>query len=148
MAVNVGGDDGGMMASINITPFTDVLLVLLIIFMVAATAVVKTGFNINLPKASTSTSDSPDLGIVVSIAVPDRLSVSVNGNAPAAIAGDALEGFLSREHRNLNTDRVIIMAENNVEYREVVHVMDQAKRASLTSIALATNAPDPSSKTH
>lgn len=132
MAVKAGDGDQDVMADINITPFTDVLLVLLIIFMVAATAVVQNGFNINLPKeTSTATVDDPS-AIVVSVAVPDR--ISVNGQAVAAAD---LEGFLRRLKENKNTDRVVITAEDNVEYLQVVAVMDSAKAAGLSGIAMA-----------
>ncbi|NDD28025.1 MAG: biopolymer transporter ExbD [Proteobacteria bacterium] len=132
MAVKAGDGDPDVMADINITPFTDVLLVLLIIFMVAATAVVQNGFNINLPKeASTTSADDPS-GIIVSVSVPD--AVKVNGQP---VAANELEGYLRRLKENKNTDRVIIMAEDNVEYLQVVSVMDSAKAVGLTGIALA-----------
>jgi biopolymer transport protein ExbD len=132
MAVKAGDGEQDVMADINITPFTDVLLVLLIIFMVAATAVVQNGFNINLPKASTTSGPTDASQIIVSIKVPDQISVS---GTPVPI-GD-LEGYLRRLKENKNTDSVIIMAEDDVEYAQVIAVMDAAKAAGLTGIAMA-----------
>lgn len=130
----VKASDGGQdtMADINITPFTDVLLVLLIIFMVAATAVVQNGFNINLPKQATTTGPEDASGIIVSIAVPDK--ITVNGDA---VASKDLEAYLHRLKENKNTDRVVITAEDEVEYVQVIAVMDSAKAAGLTGIAMA-----------
>lgn len=130
----VKASDGGQdtMADINITPFTDVLLVLLIIFMVAATAVVQNGFNINLPKQATTTGPEDTSGIIVSIAMPDK--ITVNGDV---VASKDLEAYLHRLKENKNTDRVVITADDEVEYVQVIGVMDSAKAAGLTGIAMA-----------
>ena len=132
MAVKAGDGGQDTMADINITPFTDVLLVLLIIFMVAATAVVQNGFNINLPKQATTASSEDTSGIVVSVAVPDK--ITVNGDS---VASKDLEAYLRRLKENKNTDRVVITAEDEVDYLQVVSVMDSAKAVGLTGIALA-----------
>lgn len=135
MAVKASDQDADVMAEINITPFTDVLLVLLIIFMVAATAVVQNGFNINLPKEATTASAEDPSGIIVSVAVPDK--ISVNGQS---VPASDLEGYLRRLKENKNTDRVVITADDDVEYLQVVGVMDAAKAAGLTGIAMAAQA--------
>src|SRR5438477_508474 len=80
MGVSAGAGDDDVMAEINITPFTDVLLVLLIIFMIAATAVVQHGFNINLPKA-TKTTQIDDNNIIV--AIDTAGGITVNNKAVA-----------------------------------------------------------------
>lgn len=135
MAIKVGGSDSNLLAEINITPFTDVLLVLLIIFMVAATAVMQYGFNINLPKAVTSATEPFDRDIVVSINKENQIHI---GNNPDQVDRDNVLSSLKRLKTDKNTDRVVIMAEGVVKYANVIWVMDVAKAAGLGSIALAT----------
>lgn len=132
MAVKAGDGGEDMMAEINITPFTDVLLVLLIIFMIAATSVIQNGFNISLPTAIKS-DDASNANIIVSITKNNTIYV---GASP--LREDELLAYLKRLKKAKNTDRVIIMADGNVEYSKVIAVMDKAKDADLTQIALAT----------
>ena len=55
-----GGDDNGdIVAEINITPLTDIFLVLLIIFMITSSAMIESGGKVNLPKAVATQSESP-----------------------------------------------------------------------------------------
>lgn len=132
MAVKAGDGGDDMMAEINITPFTDVLLVLLIIFMIAATAVMQNGFNINLPKAMTR-EEANNANIVISIT---RAGTTYVGSRP--LSETEMVPYLKRLKQAKNTDRVIIMADGEVPYSKVISVMDKAKDADLTQIALAT----------
>src|SRR5213075_2309587 len=63
-----GGE--GLFAEINITPLTDIFLVLLIIFMVTSSVMSQMGVNVNLPKASNATSQSQPEGVIVTL-LPD-----------------------------------------------------------------------------
>src|SRR3954452_23239291 len=62
-----GDGDGGIMAEINITPLTDIFLVLLIIFMVTSSVMTQSGVDVNLPQASSATSQSQPDGIIVTL---------------------------------------------------------------------------------
>lgn len=136
MAVKVGDGDQDLMAEINITPFTDVLLVLLIIFMIAASAVIQKAFNINLPKVMTK-QEAENSNIVVSITRENQIYVGSHQLERAELLP-----YLKRLKESKNTDKVIIMADGDVKYGEVMAVMDIAKDADLTSIALATQQKD------
>ena len=132
MAVKAGDSGEEMMAEINITPFTDVLLVLLIIFMIAATAVMQNGLGIALPRALKS-DDASNANIIVSITKTNAIYV---GASP--LRDSELLPYLKKLKKAKNTDRVIIMADGDVEYARIISVMDTAKEAELTQIALAT----------
>src|SRR3954467_492147 len=75
MAIKAGGgtlepmEEGGaeIVAEINITPLTDIFLVLLIIFMVTSSVMSQMGVNVNLPQASTATSESQPDGVIVTL---------------------------------------------------------------------------------
>lgn len=134
MAIKVLSEtDKELMAEINITPFTDVLLVLLIIFMIAATAIIQNGFNINLPKNVAPTAiNENDTNIVVSIGKDNQIHVG-----SSMVAQSDLAAFLTRLKENKNTDKVIVVADPEVKYSDVIAIMDAAKAAGLNSIALA-----------
>lgn len=132
MAVKAGDGDQDMMAEINITPFTDVLLVLLIIFMIAASSVMKNGLGITLPKA-VKADVAQEGNIVISITKDAQVYVGSRN-----LGQDELLPYLQRLKSEKNTDRVIIMADGTVKYSQIITVMDTAKNAELTNIALAT----------
>ncbi len=133
-----GGEGGGIFADINITPLTDIFLVLLIIFMVTTTAIAeagqdKGGFKVNLPKGSQG-----DAG-----AVPRDLVVAVLADGRAVIGGkvqndtDLAATFTASA--KLNPDTVLVVqADAGVPHGRVVDVMETARRAGLSRLAIAT----------
>ncbi|MCL5774042.1 MAG: biopolymer transporter ExbD [Firmicutes bacterium] len=126
---NSGNDD--VMAEINVTPLTDVLLVLLIIFMVTATAITSTAFNIKLPKVVTK--EEADVSDIV-------INVTKDGDifvGSQKIGMDMLPTQLAKLASKKHTSKVVIKADTSVQYGLVIRVMDSAKKAGLTSIALA-----------
>jgi biopolymer transport protein TolR len=124
------------LAEINITPFTDVVLVLLVIFMVSASFLgmnAKGGMNVNLPSAKTTEPTLP--GKQIEITVTKARVVSINGD-PVAVAD--LPGRLNALRKQSNIDLVVIKADQAVVYDRIVKVMDAVKLAGLDKIALAT----------
>ncbi len=132
MAMAGGNSNEEVMGDINITPLTDVLLVLLIIFMIASTAIAQTGFNIRLPKVVSKEEANPSQ-IIVSI--DTRGSVFVGANR---VDYPALQPYLAKLATARRSNRVIIKADESVLYGVVIRVMDAAKTAGLHEIALAT----------
>ena len=65
MAIQGGNEQGGIFASINITPLTDIFLVLLIIFMVATAVTIESAAHVELPKLQAPTMNQPPKGITV-----------------------------------------------------------------------------------
>jgi len=77
MGMNVGGK-GGAMANINITPYIDILLVLLIIFMVI-TPIVQMDLEVKVPQSSDDSGPSaPDPNVIV-VSIDDAARIAVNG---------------------------------------------------------------------
>ncbi len=124
-------DDDGLMAEINITPFTDVLLVLLIIFMVSATAIVQAGFNIKLPQAAAKDQPQPS---PVTINVTEDGKIHIDRDVMTV---EELPAYLQMMKDKANTDHVVIIADERVKYGEVVEVMDAARSVGLTNVGLA-----------
>jgi len=133
-----GGEGGGIFADINITPLTDIFLVLLIIFMVTTTAIAEAGqdrgaFKVNLPKGTKG--DAGD--------VPRDLVVAILADGRAVIGGrvqDQTELAQTFEaSAKLNPDTVLVVqADEGVAHGRVVAVMETARQAGLARLAIAT----------
>ena len=133
-----GAEGGGIFADINITPLTDIFLVLLIIFMVTTTAIAEAGqdrggFKVNLPKGSKG-----DAG-----EVPRDLVVAVLADGRAVIGGkvqdDAELATTFGASARLNPDTVLVVqADAGVPHGRVVDVMETARKAGLSRLAIAT----------
>lgn len=137
MAVSVDENDDDVMSEINITPLTDVLLVLLIIFMITATFISRTGFNINLPQARTKEQSKPT---EVKVFITKEGKVFSQGQW---IRDRGMEESLKELLSRSKGDRLVIEADKDVNYGLVITVMDRAKKAGFSSIALAARLGGP-----
>jgi biopolymer transport protein ExbD len=141
MAVKLpDGDDGtdGIFADINITPLTDIFLVLLIIFMVTSSVQVETaskaGLKVNLPKGTTKEIDPGAKSLTISISKTNEILVE---GQPVKEA-DLKNLFTSAVAKDAQT-QVVIMADQGVTHGTVVRVMELAKNAGLVRLAIATS---------
>jgi len=148
-----GGD--GIFAEINITPLTDVFLVLVIIFMVSALAVQvearqekkksaeaqeqsevekRSGLKVNLPSGQAQEIDPSKASLV--IVIPLTGDVDVGGKR---IPDTEIENlFRAAFARDKNT-QVILKADKGVQHGRVVNLMERAKQAGLTRLAIGTS---------
>ena len=122
-----------VMASINITPLTDVLLVLLIIFMITAAAIQKE--RLHLP-ATHYKNKAHETDLVISIQKNQALFVGAK-----EVSFSNLEAYLAKLSSELE-DKVIIKADQDVPYGTVARAMDAARSAGLNNISLATKPLD------
>lgn len=127
-----------VISGINITPFTDVCLVLLIIFMVTYPALMKAaaekerGFQMNLPKASTADVSLPN-NAVVRITRDAKLYLN---NKPTTMA--TLGAELQQQHDAYGTRLLVVKADEGIPYKLVISTIDIARKAGLDQIGLAT----------
>jgi biopolymer transport protein TolR len=131
-------NDSGTISEINITPFVDVVLVLLIIFLVTAKLVFAPAkaIPVNLPQASKAESLQPVLAI----------TLLANGDAQVdgkPVDDGALVEAAREELARHPGLRAVIQADGDVPHRRVVHVMDLLSRAKLTQIAFAVRVEEP-----
>ena len=130
MAVSTGGEDE-VMATINITPFTDVLLVLLIIFIILA-AVTKEP---RLPDAKNTDKVKASQIVVI---IDEKNNVQV-GSKTVPIQGASAAFKELQAQTNHVYKSVIIKADPKASYGTVLQVMDAAKNEDLTDFGLANH---------
>jgi biopolymer transport protein TolR len=122
------------MAEINVTPFVDVMLVLLIIFMVTAPLLVA-GVPINLPDSRAKALDQADKPVQISIDPAGKLFLDEaeisRADLPQRLADIATKG-------GAEGPQVYLRADRQLDYGEVMAVMGEINRAGLNRVALVT----------
>jgi biopolymer transport protein ExbD len=119
------------LSGINIIPVIDVSLVLLIILMATSPILNLPGFEVKLPKALTA--ESKEKNITVSVGIKGQLAIN-----EAQVTMDHLIAALAKELRDKKNFLVIIRADQGVNYGQVEQVMELAKKAGASRIAIAT----------
>ncbi|SKA77646.1 biopolymer transport protein TolR [Paucidesulfovibrio gracilis DSM 16080] len=138
MGVLSGGDNDGLLAEINVTPFVDVMLVLLIIFMVTAPMLTQ-GVDVELPQTKAVKNLPQDQEHMV-------LSIDVDGSIfldEYPVELDQLESMLAK-HVTEQKKELFLRADQAVSYGLVVRVMGEAKAAGIESLGVVAEEPKPS----
>ncbi len=137
---DIAGGEAGIFADINITPLTDIFLVLLIIFMVSSSVMVETasraGVKVNLPKGAAKEIDPGAKSLVISILKNNEMRV-----AGQVVKEEDLKSLFTSAVAKDPSTQVIIEADEGVIHGTVVHVMELAKNAGLMRLAIATRGP-------
>jgi biopolymer transport protein ExbD len=128
----LGGDENGsnIMAEINITPLTDIFLVLLIIFMITSSAMIESGGKVNLPKAVATKSETRG----TTVTLTPKKEIYVNQKK---VTEEALEPALKEALAASNEKIVILRGDKDVLFGDTVRVMSMIKRAGASEIAIA-----------
>ncbi|MDX2439645.1 MAG: protein TolR [Desulfobacterales bacterium] len=127
-----GGNHSNLMSDINVTPFVDVMLVLLIIFMVTAPMMME-GVNVSLPEATSKPLISEKKPLIVNIDSDNSIfindfKVSVDGLGEKL--NKILDGSKDRE--------VYLKADKDISYGLVVRVMSEIKGAGVEKLGMVT----------
>lgn len=126
------------MAEINVTPFVDVMLVLLVIFMVAA-PLMTAGVPLNLPQtAATAMPTEPEEPLVISMPADGEMMLMDAPVAPDQIVTRLREILAERQ-----SQRVFLRADGAIPYARVVQVMGALNAAGLSDIVLVTDTGGP-----
>ncbi|MBM2806794.1 MAG: putative biopolymer transport protein [Deltaproteobacteria bacterium] len=129
-----GSDDNSeIFAEINITPLTDIFLVLLIIFMITSSAMIESGGKINLPKAVATRTESR--GTTVTLTPKHEIFVNQK-----KVSEDSLEKTLQEALATSPDKTVILRGDRDVLLGDTVKVMSIIKRAGASEIAIAAEA--------
>jgi biopolymer transport protein ExbD len=122
------GDE--MISGINVTPLVDITLVLLIIFMVTTSYIVRQSMDVNLPRAAHG---GENVGTTLMLVVHPDGSVYVDG---AAMDDAALRAYVRQVKDKEPEAKAIIAADKQARYDSVIHVIDLVKGEGVTKFAL------------
>jgi biopolymer transport protein TolR len=130
------------MAEINVVPYIDVMLVLLLIFMIT-TPLLAQGVEVDLPQASSEVLSAEEREpIIVSVDANGQYFLNVSKTPAEPIAGQALMEQVSAELEKLaqtnNPKQVLVKGDQNVDYGQVMQAMVLLQQAGAASVGLIT----------
>ena len=128
-----GGDDNGMISEINVTPFVDVMLVLLIIFMVTA-PMMNQGVEVQLPKADANSLPSEEKSLIVSVKEDGSYYLA---EEPYELI--ELQDKLRALAANNPEKEVFIRADGKVPYEKVAKLMAACTTAGISKLGMVTD---------
>jgi biopolymer transport protein TolR len=117
------------MSEINVTPLVDVMLVLLIIFMVAA-PMMQSGINVNLPTAETRS--NPSSGGLVLTVTTERYIYMDGQNVNLYLLESRLKSYFLNKEKKI----VFLKADKDVSYGYIISVMDVIKKAGIEQVGM------------
>ncbi len=130
MAGKISGDNEEPIADINIVPFVDIILVVLIIFMVTTPLIMKPSINVNLPKAGSGDETTPS---ELSITIAADGSLLLNGQSSSEAAIGTYANQLAGKRPDV---QAIISADKEVPHGRVVSIIDAVKGGGVKKFAI------------
>jgi len=128
-------------AEINVVPYIDVMLVLLVIFMATAPLLMQ-GVEVDLPKANSSpVSDSDAEPLIVSIDAQARLYLNLGASDDQALSMETVKQRVATVLKRNPDKAVMVWGDAAVPYGEVVVLMSELQEAGAPSVGLVTEAP-------
>jgi len=124
-------EDEGPLASINIIPFVDIVLVLLVIFMLTSATIVRASLKVELPKAA---SGGGKVESTINLLYSRQGELFLNGDKLASIGAAAAR--IRAEARQNPKVQAVISADRGVEYGHVVEIIDVVKQNGVGAFAL------------
>lgn len=127
-----GGNNNSFMSDINVTPFVDVMLVLLIIFMVTAPMMIE-GVNVSLPEATSEPLPAEQDPLIITIDKNNLLYIN-----DYQVTLDFLQEKLIKILDGRVGQEVYLKADKNISYGVVVRVMSEIKGAGIEKLGMVT----------
>jgi len=130
------------MGEINVVPYIDVMLVLLVIFMITAPLLTQ-GVNVDLPQATAEPlSKDSDEPLIVSVDAQGNYYLNVGEKPDAPIDGAAMVTKVAAVLRYKPSTPIMIKGDRNVQYEKVVTAMTILQSAGVPSVGLITQTPE------
>ena len=128
----MGGDQNRLMSDINVTPFVDVMLVLLIIFMVTAPMMMH-GVDVALPEATTKPMASKQEYLIITVDKENQIFIN-----DFKVSLDFLQEKLKAIRQGRDDQEVYLRADKDIPYGVVVRVMSEIKEAGVEKLGMVT----------
>lgn len=129
------------MAEINVVPYIDVMLVLLVIFMVTAPLITQ-GINVELPAENSDIIDLKKIEpIVITVKKDGRYFMDVGKHDEEAASLQEVETIIDKILRNNPQTPVLVSGDRNVQYAAVIELMASLQRAGVVNLGLLTEPP-------
>ncbi len=122
-------------AEINITPFTDVILVLLIIFMVTTPLIIQTSIKVNLPSARSA--KAVDTSNQMNITVSSKSVIYLDGNL---ITKEDLKERVASLYKNNPSIKIVLFSDKLARFKDIVSVLDIMNELGIKSLNIAASA--------
>jgi len=136
MSMPGNGRQQRLMSEINVTPFVDVMLVLLIIFMVAA-PLVQNGVDVNLPQASTAHIAAEEETLTLSVTIDKKIFIN-----KVEVDISELRERLTRTFQQRSDSSLFFKADRELPYGFVAQVMAEIKMAGIEKLGIITTPPE------
>jgi len=128
------------MAEINVVPYIDVMLVLLVIFMITA-PMLKTGVEVTLPRADAKPIEQVDNEpVVVTVDAAGKFYINIGENPDQPIAEEKLQTLAAAVMRRNSERRVLVKGDQGVNYQKVVRAMALLQQAGVPQVGLMSEA--------
>ena len=131
-----GGSNSQYMSDINVTPFVDVMLVLLIIFMVTAPMMIQ-GLDVSLPEATAKPLESEKEHLVITINRDNQVFIN-----DFQVTIDFLQEKLEKILQGRSDREVYLKADKDISYGMVVRIMSEIKSAGVENLGMITEPAD------
>ena len=130
-----------LLAEINVVPYIDVTLVLLVVFMVTAPLLIQ-GIDINLPKTvSSSLEKKHEDSLIISIKSNGNLYLNLGSKKELQISKPDLSEKVSEIIKQNPNMSVLVRGDKNTSYGEVVRLMSLLQKSGVSSVGLVTEIP-------
>ena len=139
MAGNVGMDNDGPIAAINVTPLVDVMLVLLVIFMVTA-PMMQQGVEVDLPKATTAPLRGSSEQIVISLDKTGSVYLGAGNKVELTELADKVKAIFANKPENER--KIYIKGDSSLGYGRIMDVMAALHAGGITQIGLVSASPE------
>jgi biopolymer transport protein TolR len=138
MGMKSSNEGRTVLSEINVTPFVDVMLVLLVIFMVTA-PILYQGVNVNLPKVESRPLPAAETGKKIVITVSDKGKIFIEKKQyTLKELKIEIRSVIKSQGKEVEDEDVFLRADGNVPYGTVMDVMAEVKKAGVKKLGLIT----------
>ncbi|MBA3981802.1 MAG: protein TolR [Alcanivorax sp.] len=130
-----------LVAEINVVPYIDVMLVLLIVFMITAPMLTQ-GIQVDLPRTTSDPITVDDEPVIVSVRRDGGYYINIGENQQTTASLDTLRGHAQRIQRNAPQTLFLVEGDTQVPYGKIIELMAALQGAGIERLGLVTEPPD------